>query len=90
MDMLSFGGTVVPSCMLGAGIWGTYGSKLRNFINPLFFSQQHQIIKSKGFENYQIDYRREHALILNQILLTILKKKMYGGKSGEFVCGSLG
>ena len=27
------------------------------------------------YENYQIAYRREHALILNQILLTILKKK---------------
>ena len=26
---------MVPSCMLGAGIRGTYGSKLRNFINPL-------------------------------------------------------
>ena len=35
MEKLSFGGTVVPSCMLGAGIRGTYGSKLRNFINPL-------------------------------------------------------
>ena len=35
MEKLSFGGTVVPSCMLGSGIRGTYGSKLRNFINPL-------------------------------------------------------
>ena len=35
MEKLSFGGTVVPSCMLGAGIRGTYGSKLRNFINTL-------------------------------------------------------
>ena len=35
MEKLSFGGTVVPSCMLGSGIRGTYESKLRNFINPL-------------------------------------------------------
>ena len=35
MEKLSFGGTVVPSCMLGSGIQGTYESKLRNFINPL-------------------------------------------------------
>ena len=28
------------------------------------------------YENYQIAYRREHALILSQILLTILKKCM--------------
>ena len=27
-----------------------------------------QIIKSKGYENYLIDYQRENTLILNQIL----------------------
>ena len=36
------------------------------------FSQQHQqIIKSKGYENYEIDYHRENAMILNQILSTM-------------------
>lgn len=28
VDMLSVGGTVVSSCMLGAGIWGTYGKQV--------------------------------------------------------------
>ena len=84
MEKLSFGGTVVPSCMLGAGIRGTYGSKLRNFINPLgprvtnINFSPNSIRSSRVtimYENYQIAHRREHALILSQILLTILKKK---------------
>ena len=37
------------------------------------FSQQHQIIQSKGYENYLIDDQRESALIFYQILSTILK-----------------
>ena len=39
--------------------------------------QQHQIIKSKGYENYQTDYQRNNALILNQILSTILKRNAW-------------
>ena len=39
--------------------------------------QQHQIIKSKGYENYYIDDQRENALILNQILSTILKRNTW-------------
>ena len=50
------------------------------------FSQQHQqIIKSKGYENYLIDYQRENTLISQ-----LFSKEMYGDKSGEFVCGSWG
>ncbi|CAH3196884.1 unnamed protein product [Porites evermanni] len=36
-----------------------------------------QIIKSKGYENYEIGYQRENALILNQILSTILKRNVW-------------
>ena len=59
---------------------------LNKGINPLdaksdqhqFFSHQHQqIIKSKAYEIYQIDYQRENALILNQILSTILKRNVW-------------
>ena len=39
--------------------------------------QQHQIIKSKGYENYWTDYQRNNALILNQILSTILKRNTW-------------
>ena len=44
-----------------------------------------QIIKRKGYESYSVDYQRDNALILNQILFL---KEMHGDKSGEFVCGS--
>ena len=59
---------------------------LNKGINPLgaksdqhqFFSHQHQqIIKSKAYEIYQIDYQRDNALILNQILSTILKRNVW-------------
>ena len=35
------------------------------------------MIKSKGYENYSLDYQRENALILNQILSTLLKRNVW-------------
>ena len=34
-------------------------------------------MKSKGYENYKIDDERENALILHQILSTILKRNVW-------------
>ena len=44
-----------------------------------------QIIKRKCYESYSVDYQRENALILNQILFL---KEMHGDKTEEIVCGS--
>ena len=34
-------------------------------------------MKSKGYENYYIDYHRQNTLISNQILSTILKRNVW-------------
>ena len=60
-----------------------------NFLVPRvtninFLLQHQQIIKSKGYESYWIDYQREIALILNQILSTILKRNTW--RSVSIIC----
>ena len=41
-------------------------------------------MKSKGYKNYKIDDERENALILHQILSTILKRNVW--RSGWKTC----
>ena len=52
--------------------------KVLRVTNINFLLTTSEIIKSKGYENYLIDYRgSENTLILNQILSTILKRNVW-------------
>ena len=71
--------TLIPCTMLQRVFNGPvkpYTFRSPEWSTSIFSYQHQQIIKSKGYKNYSIDYQRENALILNQILSTILKRNV--------------
>ena len=58
---------MVPSCMLGAGIWGTYESNLRNLISPLGpKSDQHQLSPNSINRSVRVKVMRIVKLITEE------------------------